>query len=156
MAGLTGTRPVVDKYSVTRFSTNEWAKRNANLISAADKLVLDSRRCEEMAKDAIEKAIKKSDSTQRKSSNLLATRTRTVDQWRGTLERAITAQMEEISLLEEQRQRLKKSLLMLHKPYSIGKDDVIKFCFNFLSSIPDQFYCQSFGMFGPPSIATRQ
>lgn len=76
--------------------------------------------CELRAKEAVQDAFKKSDTTQRKSTNLLATRTRTVDQWRGTLERAITAQMEEISLLEEQRQRLKKSLLMLHKPYSIG------------------------------------
>lgn len=77
--------------------------------------------CEQRAKEAVQNAFKKSDTTQRKSTNLLATRTRTVDQWRGTLERAITAQMEEISLLEEQRQRLKKSLLMLHKPYSIGR-----------------------------------
>ena len=44
-----------------------------------------------------------------------------MNQWKDTLERAIAAQMEEISLLEEQRQRLKKSLLMLHKPYSIGE-----------------------------------
>lgn len=76
--------------------------------------------CQQRAKEAINNAISRSDSTQRNSSNLLATRTRTVDQWRGTLERAIASQMEEISILEEQRQRLKKSLLMLHKPYSIG------------------------------------
>lgn len=112
----------MDKYSVTRFSTNEWTKRNDDLISVADQLVTDSRSCEKRAKETIQRAICKSDSTQRSSSNLLATRTRTVDQWRGTLERAITVQMEEISLLEEQRQRLKKALLMLHKPYSIASE----------------------------------
>lgn len=120
LAGLTGIRPVVDKYSITRFSTNEWAKRNEDLTAAADKLVLDSQKCQQVAKETIRNAISKSDATQRNCSQVLATRTRSVDQWKGTLERAITAQMEEISLLEEQRERLKKSLLMLHKPYSIG------------------------------------
>lgn len=33
LAGLTGTRPVVDRYSITRYSTNEWRKRNLDLIN---------------------------------------------------------------------------------------------------------------------------
>lgn len=32
-SGLTGARPVVDHYSITRFSTNEWCQRNADLIA---------------------------------------------------------------------------------------------------------------------------
>lgn len=32
LAGLTGTRPVVDHYSITRYSTNEWRKRNFDIL----------------------------------------------------------------------------------------------------------------------------
>lgn len=35
LAGLTGTRPVVDSYTITRFSTNEWRKRNYDTLQAA-------------------------------------------------------------------------------------------------------------------------
>lgn len=80
------------------------------------------------------KAFTLSDQSQHKSTNLLATRTRDVDQWKGTLERAISAQMEEISLLEEQRQRLKKSLFILQMPDSIGKMEFIYQQFSLLIS----------------------
>lgn len=35
LAGLTGTRPVVDSYSITRFSTNEWRRRNYDTLQNA-------------------------------------------------------------------------------------------------------------------------
>ncbi|KAF5269242.1 hypothetical protein FQR65_LT02543 [Abscondita terminalis] len=35
IAGMTGTRPVVDKYSVTRYSESEWRKRNQRLFNRA-------------------------------------------------------------------------------------------------------------------------
>lgn len=35
LAGLTGTRPVVDSYTITRFSTNEWRRRNYDTLQAA-------------------------------------------------------------------------------------------------------------------------
>jgi tektin-4 len=37
LAGLTGTRPVVDQYSVTRYSEREWRKHNADVLQGADK-----------------------------------------------------------------------------------------------------------------------
>lgn len=43
LAGLTGTRPVVDSYSITRYSTNEWRRRNYDTLQSA--------------KEAIEKSI---------------------------------------------------------------------------------------------------
>lgn len=43
LAGLTGTRPVVDSYTITRFSTNEWRRRNYETLKAAS--------------DAIEKSV---------------------------------------------------------------------------------------------------
>lgn len=37
LAGLTGTRPVVDQYSITRYSEEEWRKHNADVLRGADK-----------------------------------------------------------------------------------------------------------------------
>lgn len=31
--GLTGTRPVVDHYSITKFSPSEWCQRNSDLLA---------------------------------------------------------------------------------------------------------------------------
>lgn len=39
LAGLTGTRPVVDSYSITRFSTNEWRRRNYDTLQAATEAI---------------------------------------------------------------------------------------------------------------------
>ena len=33
LAGLTGTRPVVDRYSITRFSPNEWRAKNQETVN---------------------------------------------------------------------------------------------------------------------------
>lgn len=36
LAGITGTRPVVDHYSITRYSGNEWRKRNMDILAKQD------------------------------------------------------------------------------------------------------------------------
>jgi hypothetical protein len=36
LAGLTGTRPVVDQYSITRYGEGEWRKHNADVLGGAD------------------------------------------------------------------------------------------------------------------------
>lgn len=36
LAGLTGTRPVVDKYSITRYSEGEWRQHNKEMLDMAD------------------------------------------------------------------------------------------------------------------------
>lgn len=38
MAGLTGTRPVVDRYSITRFSPNEWRAKNLEIVKNTNKV----------------------------------------------------------------------------------------------------------------------
>lgn len=39
LSGLTGTRPVVDSYSITRFSTNEWRRRNFDTLESASNAI---------------------------------------------------------------------------------------------------------------------
>jgi len=36
MAGITGTRPVVDRYSITRYSPNEWRTRNHETVQVVN------------------------------------------------------------------------------------------------------------------------
>lgn len=48
-------------------------------------------------------------------------RARDVDKWKETLQRAISAMSEEISIMEEQRRRLKQSLAVLRVPEAICK-----------------------------------
>lgn len=38
MAGLTGTRPVVDRYSITRFSPNEWRTKNLETVKNTNRV----------------------------------------------------------------------------------------------------------------------
>lgn len=37
LAGLTGTRPVVDKYSITRYSEGEWRQHNKDMLDMAQR-----------------------------------------------------------------------------------------------------------------------
>ncbi len=39
LSGLTGTRPVVDSYTITRFSTNEWRRRNYETLKGVNDAV---------------------------------------------------------------------------------------------------------------------
>lgn len=58
---------------------------------------------------------------QENSTKLLRDRTHDVYRLKTTLERAIRAQMDEISNLAEQRNRMMQAIAVLQKPESIGK-----------------------------------
>lgn len=60
------------------------------------------------------------DHNQENSTKCLKERTHDVYKWKTTLERAIKAQMDEISSLAEQRIRLMDALIVLDMPESIG------------------------------------
>lgn len=60
------------------------------------------------------------DYAQSDSTKRLQYRFQDIDKWKTTLERAIKAHADEISMLEEQRERLKQSLAVLKKPEAIG------------------------------------
>lgn len=67
------------------------------------------------------------DHNQAMSTKQLRERTHDVYKWKTTLERAIKAQMDEISILAEQRDRLMVALSVLELPESIGKYNSISF-----------------------------
>lgn len=61
------------------------------------------------------------DRHQENSTKLLRDRTHDVYRLKTTLERAIRAQMDEISNLAEQRNRMMQAIAVLQKPESIGE-----------------------------------
>lgn len=41
-SGLVGVKPIVDHYSITRFSTNEWYQRNNDIYDENHQVILQS------------------------------------------------------------------------------------------------------------------
>ncbi|CRK99861.1 CLUMA_CG013164, isoform A [Clunio marinus] len=119
LAGLTGTRPVVDSYSITRYSTNEWRQRNYETLQAASDAIDKSLLVEKSAKNSIRRAYEITDHNQSDNTKRLQIRSKDIDDWKQCLERAIRAMTDEICTLEEQRRRLKQAMNVLQMPESI-------------------------------------
>ncbi|XP_053696093.1 tektin-4 [Sabethes cyaneus] len=122
LSGQTGTRPVVDRYSITRYSVDEWRQRNADTIHACSNTVGKSEKIEHDSKNTIARTYAITDKNQSACTEQLHTRARTIDDMKSELERAIKAMQDEISTLEEQRRRLKQSLAVLRMPEAIATE----------------------------------
>ena len=66
--------------------------------------------------------------TQRETTDKVVERARLIGKWKNTLETAIKAMADELSTMEEERIRLKKSLVILGVPESIGEYAEIQKC----------------------------
>ncbi|KAH8393475.1 hypothetical protein KR200_002161 [Drosophila serrata] len=126
MAGMTGTRPVVDRYSITRYSPNEWRTRNHETVQfvnatqgKADKNRFSST-TEYLRLSAL---VNKS---QTETTDRLRTRAQLIGKWKNTLENAIRAMADEIATMEVERVRLRKSLVVYGVPESIAKECIEK------------------------------
>ncbi|PNF22228.1 Tektin-4 [Cryptotermes secundus] len=120
LAGLTGTRPVVDQYSITRYSEEEWRKHNADVLRGADKAThhakvvdFNGRQCEIFTAADTDK--KQSDNTRQ-----LSQRVHDVHQRKTELKHAVRAMADEINTLELQRQRLRTAMGVLRMPEFIA------------------------------------
>lgn len=120
LSGQTGTRPVVDRYSITRYSVDEWRQRNADTIDACASTVTKSEKIEHDSHNTITRTYAITDKNQADCTQSLHGRAKTIDDMKSELERAIKAMQDEISTLEEQRRRLKQSLAVLRMPEAIG------------------------------------
>ncbi|XP_021700485.1 tektin-4 isoform X1 [Aedes aegypti] len=122
LSGQTGTRPVVDRYSITRYSVDEWRQRNADTIDACASTVLKSEKIERDSKNTIIRTYAITDKNQANCTESLHARAKTIDNMKSDLQRAIKAMQDEISTLEEQRRRLKQSLAVLRMPEAIASE----------------------------------
>ncbi|KAH8273696.1 hypothetical protein KR018_009290 [Drosophila ironensis] len=128
MAGITGTRPVVDRYSITRFSPNEWRTRNLEALQLVNGALgrADKNRFSAATEFLrLSAAVTKS---QEETTEKLRTRAQLIGKWKNTLENAIRAMADEISTMEVERIRLAKSMTILGVPESIVKECIEKRC----------------------------
>ncbi|BFF94204.1 tektin-4 [Drosophila madeirensis] len=132
MAGLTGTRPVVDRYSITRFSPNEWRTRNHQTISLVNGVLDKADKNRFSAATEFQRLSALVTKTQIETTDKLKQRSQLIGKWKNTLENAIKAMADEISTLEVDRIKLRKSLVILGVPESIAKE-----CIEKRSSRPD-------------------
>ncbi|XP_017488843.1 PREDICTED: tektin-4-like, partial [Rhagoletis zephyria] len=119
LAGLTGTRPIVDRYSITRFSQNEWRAKNKETMQKTNDTFDKAIKNQYSSKIAFKGITEKVQKTQAETTKNLTQRAQLVGKWKTTLETAVKNLVDEISTLEEERIRLKKSLVILGVPESI-------------------------------------
>lgn len=119
-AGMTGVRPVVDKYSITRYSTGEWRQNNQYTLTprATDK----AKAVEASIKSDLQKAFKDMDNKQSETNKKLNERVKTLAHLKKEAERTIHAMTKEIKNLDDYRAKLKGASRILMLPESISKE----------------------------------
>jgi tektin-4 len=119
-AGMTGVRPVVDKYSITRYSTGEWRKNNEFTLTprATDR----AKAVELKNKKEIADAFKALENKQGESDKNLEKRVKDLGHWKKEVEKAVDSITKEIEVLDEERARLKGASRILNLPEAISRE----------------------------------
>ncbi|KAM0731964.1 Tektin-4 [Formica fusca] len=120
--GITGLRPVVDQYSITRYGPSEWRAHNLNIFQQSNEKICDAQVTASNAKQCVKQTYAAADKTQLETTEHLKTRANVVYHWKAELEHAIAANVEEIGLLEAERRRVQRSLSILTIPASIANE----------------------------------
>ncbi|XP_011639079.1 tektin-4 isoform X1 [Pogonomyrmex barbatus] len=120
--GITGLRPVADRYSVTRYGPSEWRAHNLSVFQQSNEKICDAQVTATGAKQCVEQAYTAADKVQSETTEHLKTRANVVYHWKAELEEAIAAIAEEIELLETERRRVQRSLSVLLIPMSIASE----------------------------------
>uniref|UniRef100_A0A1B6BY47 Tektin n=1 Tax=Clastoptera arizonana TaxID=38151 RepID=A0A1B6BY47_9HEMI len=113
LSGLTGTRPVVDSYSITRYSNAEWKKHNKDIFCGASNDQHRANLVELNSRQAMESIAAAADKTQHANTLRLGQRAREIHRWKTELERAIEEMIQELDLLEQQRRRAEQAKAVL-------------------------------------------
>ncbi|KAL6440469.1 hypothetical protein ACFW04_003176 [Cataglyphis niger] len=120
--GITGLRAVADQYSITRYGPSEWRAHNLNIFQQSNEKIYDAQVTISNAKECVKQTYAAADKTQLETTEHLKTRANVVYHWKAELEHAIDANVEEIKLLEAERRRIQRSLLILTIPESIANE----------------------------------
>ncbi|CAK9815426.1 TEKT4 [Anthophora quadrimaculata] len=118
--GLTGVRPVVDRYSVTSTGASSWRANNEKFFKQSNEKIREAQLAVNNAKRCVQRSYKEADKKQLESTDHLRNRAREVYRWKTELEQLISNITEEIELLEGERRRVKQSLSVLTVPESIA------------------------------------
>ncbi|CAH0598378.1 unnamed protein product [Chrysodeixis includens] len=120
LSALTGTRPSVNKYSLSRYSLSEWRKHNQDVLDP--KVIVESNIVDYNAKTAMMQAFGNIDKQQMENNKRLKQKARDLFRWKVEVENACKSITEEVELLEIDRQRLKGASRVLMLPESISRE----------------------------------
>ncbi|KAF7406321.1 hypothetical protein HZH68_005690 [Vespula germanica] len=118
--GITGLRPVADRYSITQFGPSEWRAHNLTFFQQSDENIQKAQHATFAAKQCIERVYREADKVQLETTDHLRTRANVVHRWKLELDNALQSITEEIILLEGERRRVKQSLSVITIPESIA------------------------------------
>lgn len=119
-AGMTGVRPVVDKYSITRYSTGEWRSNNEYTLTprATDK----AKALEISIKSDLKKAFDGMDAKQADTNKKLQERVKSLADWKRKVKDEVKAMSKEVRTLDEYRAKLKSACRILMLPEAISRE----------------------------------
>lgn len=119
-AGMTGVRPVVDKYSITHYSTGQWRKNNQYMLTprATDK----AKACDASIKKDLQNAFMSMDNKQADTNNKLKGRVKDMAYWKKQVENAVKGITKEIKTLDADRTKLKSACRILMLPEAISRE----------------------------------
>ncbi|XP_013195099.2 tektin-4 [Amyelois transitella] len=120
LADMTGTRPGVNKYSISRYSLSEWRQHNNEILDPEP--ITESNIVDYNAKTAIMQAFGNVDKQQSENNKRLKQKARDIFRWKVEVEKACKEITEEVELLEIERMRLKGASRVLMLPESISKE----------------------------------
>lgn len=120
LGGMTGTRPGVNKYSISRYSLKEWREHNERVLDP--EIINESNIVDYNAKTSIMQAFGNIDKQQCENTKRLKQKARDIFRWKVEVEKACKAITEEVEQLEIERQRLKGASRVLMLPESISKE----------------------------------
>lgn len=120
LGGMTGTRPGVNKYSISRYSLSEWRKHNEDVLDP--EVITESNIVDYNAKTSMMQAFGNIDKQQNENEKRLKQKARDIFRWKVEVEKACKAITDEVEQLEIERQRLKGASRTLMLPESISKE----------------------------------
>ncbi|CAH2058446.1 unnamed protein product, partial [Iphiclides podalirius] len=120
LGDMTGTRPKVNKYSISRYSLSEWRKHNESVLDPS--VITESNIVDYNAKTSMMQAFGTIDKQQNDNNERLKQKAKDIFRWKVEVERACKAITDEVELLEIERQRLKGASRVLMLPESISKE----------------------------------
>ncbi|XP_034238542.1 tektin-4 [Thrips palmi] len=115
LAGMTGTRPVVDRYSITRYSVPEWRKNNLDTFQRAAGDNHNAGMVDFNSKACMQHVAAEADKNQADCTARLEQRAMDLHRWLAEVRKAHKALWDEIQDLEKYRARLRRLLCVLTK-----------------------------------------
>ncbi|XP_056633924.1 tektin-4-like [Diorhabda sublineata] len=122
LSGLTGIRPVVDKYSIHRYSESEWKYHNKELLEMVNKEQKRANLIDWNGRQCLEHSLTLIDKNQQENTKKLYHKELELHKRKTELEKAISDITEEIYYLEEEKRRIQQASKVLIIPESIANE----------------------------------